>query len=181
MRRSTMLVFGLALLSRPLSAAGPEASPTPEGGWKPFDLGAHSRPVSTGNPGAQLAFDQGLNFSFAFNHEEAERAFREAARRDPGLAMAWWGVALVNGPHINNPSVDDAHAKVAWEALAEAKKRVGEPAKSRRPSSKRWACATRCRSPRIVRRWTRRTRRPWRACAGASRGTPTWRRSTPKR
>ena len=93
-----------------------------QAGWKPFDLGTHRRAVSTVDPGSQVAFDQGLNWSFAFNHEEAEKAFREAARRDPELAMAWWGVALVNGPHINNPVVDEAHAKVAWEALAEAKK-----------------------------------------------------------
>lgn len=120
MLRSTIFVVGLAFLSRPLSAAVPEAE-----SWKPFDLGAHRRAVSTKDAGAQQAFDQGLNWSFAFNHEEAERAFREAARRDPDLAMAWWGVALVNGPHINNPMVDEAHAKTAWEALTEAKKRAG--------------------------------------------------------
>jgi tetratricopeptide (TPR) repeat protein len=120
MRRSTMLFLGLAFLSRPVSPAGAGAD-----AWKPFDLGAHRRPVSTRNPEAQLAFDQGLNWSFAFNHEEAEKAFREAARRDPGLAIAWWGVALVNGPHINNPAVDEAHAKAAWDALAEAKTRAG--------------------------------------------------------
>jgi tetratricopeptide (TPR) repeat protein len=32
----------------------------------------------------------------------------------------------VNGPHINNPVVDDAHAKAAWEALREAKKLSAE-------------------------------------------------------
>ena len=31
--------------------------------------------------------------------------------------MAWWGVALVNGPHINFPMVPPDHAKAAWEAL----------------------------------------------------------------
>jgi tetratricopeptide (TPR) repeat protein len=88
-----------------------------------FDLGSHTRPVSTTNPEAQKAFDQGLVWSFSFNHGDAEKAFREAARLDDGLAMAWWGVALVNGPHINNPAVDEAHARVAWEALAQARTR----------------------------------------------------------
>ncbi|HEX2758743.1 MAG TPA: hypothetical protein VHP60_09635 [Thermoanaerobaculia bacterium] len=113
---SLVLVFTGALAQAPAKPAG--------AGWKPFDLGTHRRAVSTVDPGAQLAFDQGLNWSFAFNHEEAEKAFREAARRDPALAMAWWGIALVNGPHINNPVVDEAHAKVAWETLGEAKKRA---------------------------------------------------------
>src|SRR6185295_18100109 len=85
--------------------------------------GAHHRAVSTASAEAQKAFDQGLNWTFSFNHGDAERAYREAARKDDGLAMAWWGVALVNGPHINNPMVDEAHAKTAWDALAEAKKR----------------------------------------------------------
>ena len=46
-----------------------------------------------------------------------------SARQDPGLAMAWWGIALVNGPHINNPMVDEARARLAWLALAEARAR----------------------------------------------------------
>ena len=38
-----------------------------------------------------------------FNHTEAARAFREAARLDPNCAMAYWGEALVLGPNINMP------------------------------------------------------------------------------
>ena len=59
-----------------------------------FDnLGAHHRAVTTSNELAQKYFDQGLRLIYGFNHEEAERAFREAARLDPNCAMAWWGVA----------------------------------------------------------------------------------------
>jgi tetratricopeptide (TPR) repeat protein len=100
------------------------AAPATRAAWQPFDLGAHHRSVSTRSEEAQRAFDQGLIWSFAFNHEESERAFREAARLDPDLAIAWWGVALVNGPHINNTTVDEVHAKAAWEALGEAKVRL---------------------------------------------------------
>ncbi len=110
------------LLQAALATAADQAAPAPPP-YTPFDLGRHHRTVSTTNAEAQKAFDQGLAWSFSFNHGDAERAFREAARLDDGLAMAWWGVALVNGPHINNPLVDEAHAKVAWEALGEAKKR----------------------------------------------------------
>jgi tetratricopeptide (TPR) repeat protein len=64
-------------------------------------LGMHTMPVSTARPRAQRFFDQGMRLAYAFNHAEAGRAFREAARLDPGLAMAYWGQALVLGPNIN--------------------------------------------------------------------------------
>jgi tetratricopeptide (TPR) repeat protein len=60
-------------------------------------------PVSTNRPDAQLYINQGVRLSFAFNHAEAARSFREAARIDPDLAMAYWGQALVLGPNINAP------------------------------------------------------------------------------
>jgi len=44
-----------------------------------------------------------------------------ATELDPGCAMAWWGIAYANGPHINNPAVDEAHAKAAWAALQKAR------------------------------------------------------------
>ena len=65
------------------------------------NLGAHTFQVSTRNREAQRFMNQGLNLAYAFNHAEARRAFREAARLDPGLAMAYWGQALVLGPNIN--------------------------------------------------------------------------------
>ena len=65
------------------------------------NLGTHTFPVSTRNRQAQLFINQGLNLAYAFNHAEARRAFREAARLDPNLAMAYWGQALVLGPNIN--------------------------------------------------------------------------------
>ena len=66
-----------------------------------LNLGSHTFPVSTRNKLAQQYINQGLNLSYAFNHAEAGRAFREAARLDPSLAMAYWGQALVLGPNIN--------------------------------------------------------------------------------
>ena len=58
--------------------------------------------VSTAITSAQAAFDRGLTLIYAYQEEEAERAFRHAARLDPSLAMAWWGVAMALGPDINN-------------------------------------------------------------------------------
>ena len=74
-------------------------------------------PVSTETPAAQFAFDRGLTMLFAYQPEEAEQAFRQAARLDPSLAMAWWGVALSVGPYINEPPTPDKTVTAA-DALA---------------------------------------------------------------
>lgn len=86
--------------------------PGPNGALAPrlLKLGNHQFPVSTTNKNAQAFMNQGLNLSYAFNHAEAGRAFREAARLDPNLAMAYWGQALVLGPNINAPMDPNAEA-----------------------------------------------------------------------
>ncbi len=83
-------------------------------------MGPHRRAVTTANPQAQRYFDQGLTWTFAFNHDEAIRSFRQAGALDPDLAMAWWGIALCNGPHINNVAMPAERSKAAWEALQKA-------------------------------------------------------------
>ena len=82
-------------------------------------LGTLSMKVGTRVPQAQRYFDQGLRFAFAFNHAEAQRAFRAAQARDPACAMCWWGEALVLGPNINAPMMPEAQAP-ALAALAKA-------------------------------------------------------------
>src|SRR5919199_1765936 len=70
-----------------------------------FDgVGTLHHPVTTSSPQAQRYFDQGLRLVYAFNHDEANRAFKEAARLDPSCAMAYWGVALTLGPNYNLPT-----------------------------------------------------------------------------
>ena len=84
--------------------SAPQASqPGPNGELAPRlqNLGTHTFPVSTTKPAVQRFVNQGLNLAYAFNHAEARRAFREAARLDPNLAIAYWGQALVLGPNIN--------------------------------------------------------------------------------
>ena len=83
------------------SPASQQASPTGALAPRLQNLGPHTFPVSTRNRTAQQFVSQGLNLAYAFNHAEARRAFREAARLDPNLAMAYWGQALVLGPNIN--------------------------------------------------------------------------------
>ncbi|MGI8838781.1 MAG: hypothetical protein ACR2H4_19385 [Pyrinomonadaceae bacterium] len=95
--------------------------PSPTGALAPRlqNLGKHIFPVTTKSKEAQLFINQGLNLSFAFNHAEAGRAFREAARLDPQLAMAYWGQALVLGPNIN-AAMDPNNEAQAHELVKKA-------------------------------------------------------------
>ncbi|MFI8193734.1 hypothetical protein ACIF8T_34010 [Streptomyces sp. NPDC085946] len=68
-----------------------------------YDLGPYTRPVTTTSGPAQLWFDRGLMWTYAFNHEEAVACFERAAEADPGCAMAHWGIAYALGPNYNKP------------------------------------------------------------------------------
>ncbi|MGE3777119.1 MAG: hypothetical protein AB7F89_08050, partial [Pirellulaceae bacterium] len=127
---------GIALAISTLPAAPPPTHASPSQDRRPEDspsakavepapplfegLDASGRKITTSSAQAQQYFDQGLGFLYAFNHDEAIRSFREAARLDPQCAMAWWGVALANGPHINNPVLPEHRARAAWQAWTEA-------------------------------------------------------------
>ncbi|MBI1851560.1 MAG: tetratricopeptide repeat protein [Planctomycetes bacterium] len=116
------MLFVVVVLSACQSAAPPAAGSASPPSFELYsDLGHFHRAVSTRVPEAQRWFDQGMIFAFAFDHASATRSFQEAARLDPSCAMAWWGIALANGPHINNPMVDPEHAKAAWDAIEKAR------------------------------------------------------------
>jgi len=103
------------------SAEAEKPSPTGELAPRLQNLGSHVFKVTTKSDQAQLFINQGVNLAYGFNHAEAGRAFREAARLDPECAMAWWGQALVLGPNINAPMTPDDEPKaleMAQKALA---------------------------------------------------------------
>jgi tetratricopeptide (TPR) repeat protein len=83
-------------------------------------LGGHHHPIATSNEDAQKFFDQGFALVYAFNHEEAKRAFKQASALDPKAAMPHWGVAWAVGPNYNL-DLDDPRAKEAFEAIATAR------------------------------------------------------------
>ena len=68
-----------------------------------YDLGAHTRTVTTNSPDAQLWFDRGLNWTYGYNHGEAIACFQKAIEHDPACAMAHWGVSYAAGPNYNLP------------------------------------------------------------------------------
>ena len=72
-----------------------------------YQLGGYHRPVGTPAPQAQLWFDRGLIWAYAFNHDEAIACFERALDLDPDLAIARWGIAYSIGPNYNK----------AWEAF----------------------------------------------------------------
>jgi len=96
-----------------------QASPTGALAPRLQNLGSHTFLVSTRNKQAQLFINQGVNLAYGFNHAEAARAFAEAARLDPNLAMAYWGHALVLGPNINAPMNSEDEPK-ALELIQKA-------------------------------------------------------------
>ncbi|MCC7387157.1 MAG: tetratricopeptide repeat protein [Phycisphaerales bacterium] len=83
-------------------------------------LNGYHRAITTGSPEAQAWFDQGIQFLYGFNHDEAIRSFRAAAAADPGCAMAHWGEAYALGLHINNPQMGEEQSRLAFEASRRA-------------------------------------------------------------
>jgi tetratricopeptide (TPR) repeat protein len=97
------LLAGLLFLFSLNSAVAQTPPPQP---GAPFARAHFS--VSTANPQAQAAFDDGLTLLYAFNPEEARRRFEQAEKLDPSLAMAHWGIALSWGVNINTDFDPDA-------------------------------------------------------------------------
>jgi tetratricopeptide (TPR) repeat protein len=83
-------------------------------------MGPYSRPLAGVSPEVQRWFDQGLNLTYAFRHDEGALAFRHAAELDPSCALCLWGIAWANGPDINSHDVSPEQSKAALEALARA-------------------------------------------------------------
>lgn len=90
------------------------------------DMGSHTREITTDSPEAQEYFNQGLNWLYAFNHDEAVRSFTRAAELDPDCAMAWWGVAYAQGPNYNDPVMTEKRSAAAWTALQNALRRIDD-------------------------------------------------------
>lgn len=68
-----------------------------------YDLGTFTRAITTSSPEAQIWFDRGLNWVYAYNHQEAVNCFKKASELDPACAMAHWGISYAAGPNYNLP------------------------------------------------------------------------------
>ncbi|HSZ56117.1 MAG TPA: hypothetical protein VK797_10680, partial [Tepidisphaeraceae bacterium] len=110
--RSTVVVLAICLHAQSALADG---EPLYEG------LGTTGRQVTAANPDAQKYVVQGIKFLYGFSHGAAIRSFEQAIKLDPTCAMAYWGIAYANGPHVNFPLVPPPNAEAAWKNLQLAK------------------------------------------------------------
>jgi tetratricopeptide (TPR) repeat protein len=85
------------------------------------NLGTLHREITTRSQVAQQYFDQGLRLTYAFNHGEAIKSFKQGIKHDSTCAMCFWGIAYALGPNINLP-MDSAAVRPAWEAVQQAMK-----------------------------------------------------------
>ncbi|MDP3823198.1 MAG: hypothetical protein Q8R33_17160 [Burkholderiales bacterium] len=75
--------------------------------------------ITTRVPAAQHWFTQGMLQTYAFNDQEAARAFKAALAQDPACAMCAWGVAHALGPNINAVDRGDLSEARRYTALAQ--------------------------------------------------------------
>ena len=123
MFKTTFLIAAAVICGACSKATTPEST-TPKAPL--FDnLGSYHHQITTSSPEAQRYFDQGLTLSYAFNHAEAIRSFKQAIAIDPDCAMCYWGVAYALGPNINAPITPEA-AMEAFAAIVQASQRAGK-------------------------------------------------------
>lgn len=126
--RKLLLFFVPAILAM----AQHQMAPTAE---KPVTLypglGIWKHTISTSKPEAQRYFDQGLALLYGFNRYEALRSFRKASELDPNAAMAWWGIAMAQGPYINMDGEPTYDQKASCAAIESGMKLTGAPERER--------------------------------------------------
>ena len=128
MWKATLLIlpFGLALAQHHDASPGPEK---PVALYK--GLGAWKHAINTKNPEAQKFFDQGLALLYGFNRYEALRSFRKASELDPQSVMAYWGMAMSQGPYINMDQDPTYDQKGACAAIEKGSKLTQAPERER--------------------------------------------------
>lgn len=103
-KHSVALGVTLSLAQLPLGAVALQPATTLKTPVVRFD-------TSTRKQQARILIQRGLLLYYAYNGPAAAQAFRLAAKVDPGSAMAYWGIALANGPNLNFPITQEGFAR----------------------------------------------------------------------
>lgn len=106
-----------------IAAPGPTLAQWAQGAQRLDNLGTYSRAVTTSSAEAQAYFNQGLRLIYAFNHDEAARAFARAIELDPACAFCYWGAGEALGPNYNMPAMPERWA-VLWQAVQSAQQQA---------------------------------------------------------
>jgi len=109
-----------AITATPPASPGPSLAQWAQGAQRLDNLGTYSRRVTTTSSEAQAYFDQGLRLIYAFNHDEAARAFTRAIELDPACALCYWGAGEALGPNYNMPAMPERWT-VLWQSLQSAR------------------------------------------------------------
>ncbi len=125
MRIATLLV-PVAALCTLAGCQTPRQTPVPgaTGSRLYSGLDRYHVPITTDSLACQQWFDQGVQWMFGFNHDEAARSFEEAAARDPDAPMPWWGIAICQGMNINDHVVTPERWRKGNDAVRQAKLRL---------------------------------------------------------
>ncbi|MBZ5567572.1 MAG: hypothetical protein LAN64_06940 [Acidobacteriia bacterium] len=118
--RKMLVICVYVLLCSVVLAQHDHSTPAAKSVCRVSGFGNVHHPVRTTSPEAQKLFDQGMALDYGFNHNEAEKCFQQAAKLDPNMAMAQWGIALVVGPNYNLP-IDAEREKQAYDAIQKAR------------------------------------------------------------
>jgi tetratricopeptide (TPR) repeat protein len=124
--RSITLLLPLAALFGCRAAAPDAAAPPTEGARLRPGFEAYHRTVTTRSPKAQAFVDQGMQWLYGFNDDEAIRCFHRAAEIDPECAFPWWGIAYANGINVNDPVLTERELRDAQAAVREAQARKAQ-------------------------------------------------------
>lgn len=123
--RRSLILFTAVFMSCTATWAQHPGAKKPDAPMPPLmeGLGTAEITITTADPMAQAYFNQGLRLIYAFNHEEAIKAFRAAETIDPDCAMAQWGVAVALGPNYNMEA-DPEKAEILLTSLRKAQQLV---------------------------------------------------------
>ena len=99
----------------------------------PEKLGKVSFPTSC-SPAVQGEFERAVALLHSFAYSVSEDAFRRVAEKDPGCAMAYWGMAMTHYHQLWEPHLPAAEMEEARDQIRKAQQIGGGSDRERQAS-----------------------------------------------